>query len=256
MPPGPPQKLTVDESVSIIRDAERPVWTVQQFADRADVSHPTARERLSEAVDRGDITTMDVAGCTVYYLPGKEMERFDDGEHSVAGGLRTYWEGRFVGDRREPSILPTMHGAELSAGDRGKFQAIGWPGDWEIIEAVAYDESLGSKIAPPAPEGYTGIITGELEARPTVPIEHTAYPDDYDLELNIGARDSEIEGHPAVIATGVKSHLIRPCNDALFLRNVVVENLDGPAPKDVTTVDVKERSRDPYLPTELLKNND
>jgi hypothetical protein len=67
------------------------------------------------------------------------------------------------------------------------------------------------------------LISGELYARPTTPIEHTNYPDDYDLELNIGA---EFKGEPpkqALIATGVKNYLIRPCNDAVFLKNISVD---------------------------------
>lgn len=255
--PGPPSKLTVEEAVGILRDADRPVWSAKQLAERADVSRPTAGDRLQEAVDRGKIATIKIGNGTGYYLPGKEMKRFEEGDSAVGEGLRAFWTDRFVGDQREPSTVQTMERETLTAGDRVKFLVMGWPGDWGMVQAVAVDESVWP-IDPPPPEGYTGTITGELYAKPTVPIEHIQYPDDYDLELNVGGEYTELQGrdHTVLMAGGVRNYWIRPCNDALFLSDVQVENIDGPGPKDITKFDVSERLRDSYLPTQLRNDSD
>jgi len=67
------------------------------------------------------------------------------------------------------------------------------------------------------------LISGELYEKPTVPIEHTDYPDDYDLELNIGVKDIEKDGTTAFVVAGMKNYLVRPCNDAVFLKDVSVD---------------------------------
>lgn len=241
-----------------MQHADRPVWSARQLADRADVSRKTAEKRLQEAIGRGDLATLQIGNGTGYYLPGKEMQRFDEGGNPVAEAVRAYWTDRFVGTAgglHDPSIVSTFHRNTLTADDRGRFVVQGRPANWELLHASKESESLPS-YDPPAPEGYVAVITGELYAKSAVPIEHIDYDDDYDLELNIPMQATKIDGDPVLIAAGQKRHWVRPCNDAVFLQDVTVEQLDGPGPKDMEVVDVDERMRDRELPAKLLNDPD
>jgi len=69
------------------------------------------------------------------------------------------------------------------------------------------------------------LISGELYSKPTVPIEHSGYPDDYDLEGKTGADTRRVGDHSreVLVATGFKNYLLKPCNDAVFLKDVTVD---------------------------------
>jgi hypothetical protein len=248
MSPGPPPKLTVDETVRIMRDANRPFWSEKQFAERADVSKPTARKRLSDAISSGKIAETNANGGSVYYVPGKKMQRVGEDNNPIKTDLRGYWNDRFVGDPRNPTVVSTMMRTELTAGDQVKFLVMGRPGDWDYYETTTSDEPVG-RIDPPGGEWYTAIITGELYAKPTVPIEHKEYHDDYDLELNIGGKYLD---NGNLVAAGGSNHLIKPCDNALFLQDVTVEELNGPGPSmnDIETVYAPSQ-REKYTATQL-----
>lgn len=253
MSPGPDPKLTVEQVVMIMQNATRPFWSARQFAERSDVSRPTAEKALEKAERQNKIVETSLANGSAYYLPGKEMQRIGKNTDPIKADLQGYWNDRFVGSLHRPSIIRTIHNTDLTVGDEGKFLVMGRPGNWGQYEVAASDESVGW-IEPTGGEWYTAIITGNLYDKPTVPIEHIDYPDDYDLELNIGAEHRE---NGNLVAAGVKNYLIKPCNNALFLQDITVERLEGPGPQmnDVKTVGPPSQ-REKKFATKVQENPD
>jgi hypothetical protein len=80
------------------------------------------------------------------------------------------------------------------------------------------------------------LVSGVLVEKPTVPIEHVGYPDDYELELNIGGQYEQVKGRdrPILVAAGVKNYLIKPCDNAMFLTDISIDWISPESPEDAS----------------------
>jgi len=225
---GRNQGLTENQVVEIMENAPRPVWSARDMADYADVTRKTAHKRLKSLASSGKLESIQVGNATTaYYLVGIETQPIGDGEEPIKWDIRRSFEDKFVGDNSAPSQVSTFNGV-AEAGDKIQFVVEGRPGsEWRRspVHGTRLYENRRKELHynETDEEDVQALVSGELYERPTVPIEHVNYPPDYKLELNIGPHIEETERGSALIATGVKNHLIRPCDDALFLENVEVE---------------------------------
>jgi DNA-binding Lrp family transcriptional regulator len=217
-------ELTEEQVLAIMRYANRPVWTASKLAERAGVARSTATKRLKKLAEAEEVETVQVGNATAYYLVGIETQPVGDGEEPIKRDLRRSFEDRFVGLPSAPWTAVHPNDGPAEAGDKIQIQVEGRPGNWRSFMTRLYENRRQElHYNETDEEEVQALISGELYEKSTVPIEHTDYPDDYDLELNIGA---EFKGDPpkqALIAAGVKNYLIRPCNDAVFLKNVEVD---------------------------------
>lgn len=217
-------ELTEEQVLAIMRNANRPVWTASNLAEQAEVARSTATKRLKNLAEAEEVETVQVGNATAYYLVGIETQPVGDGEEPIKRDLRRSFEDRFVGLHSAPWTAVPPNDGPAEAGDKIQIQVFGRPGNWRSFDTRLYENRRQEfHYTETNEEEVQALISGELYEKPTVPIEHTDYPDDYDLELNIGA---EFKGDPpkqALIAAGVKNYLIRPCDDAIFLKNVEVE---------------------------------
>jgi hypothetical protein len=217
-------ELTEEQVLAIMRNANRPVWTASNLAEQAEVARSTATKRLKNLAEAEEVETVQVGNATAYYLVGIETQPVGDGEEPVKRDLRRSYENRFVGASWAPWTAIHPNDGPANAGDKIQIEVFGRPGNWRSFDTRLHENRRQElHYNETNEEEVQALISGELYEKPTVPIEHIDYPDDYDLELNIGA---EFKGDPpkrALIAAGVKNYLIRPCDDAVFLKNVEVE---------------------------------
>jgi DNA-binding transcriptional regulator YhcF (GntR family) len=218
---GRPTKASADQVLAAMRDDDTlpQVWTPKDVAALVDVSTTTARKRLDELLERGAVEKKDVSGSAVYYPIDDNIED----QHRAS--LVDEFEGEFVGDVTAPTVVSTLE-ESLEPGDKIQFEVSGHPGNWSRTITRAWSNRRDSLDEAETDKKRTqALVSGTLYTEPTVPIEHTDYPDDYDLELNIGGQYKEVEGRsgPLFVAAGVKNYLINPCNDALFVRDVSVD---------------------------------
>jgi len=217
-------ELTESQVLEIMENANRPVWTASQLAERAGVTRATAHKRLKKLAETEEVETVQVGNATAYYLIGIETQPVGDGGEPIKRDLRRSFEDRFVGLSSAPWTAVHPNDGPAEGGDKIQIQVEGRPGNWRSFMTRLYENRRQElHYNETDEEEVQALISGELYEKPTVPIEHTDYPDDYDLELNIGA---EFKGDPpkqALIAAGVKNYLIRPCDDAVFLKNVEVD---------------------------------
>jgi len=210
----------------IMETRNRPVWTARNIAEVSDVSRPTAAKRLKKMDDDGELETVEVGNATAYYLPGIETKPADPDTDPVKQDLRRAFEDRFVGLFTEPWTAVHPNDGPAVGGDRVQIQVEGSPGNWGQFKTRLYENRRQELRDRETNEREVqALISGELYEKPTVPIEHMDYPDDYALELNVGGAYKEIEGRdrPVLIAAGVKNYLLKPCDNAVFLQNVSVD---------------------------------
>lgn len=219
-------ELTEEQVLAIMRDANRPVWTASKLAERAGVARSTATKRLKKLAEAEEVETVQVGNATAYYLVGIETQPVGDGEEPIKRDLRRSFEDRFVGLPSAPWTAVHPNDGPAEGGDKIQIQVEGRPGNWRPFMTRLYENRRQElHYNETDEEEVQALISGELYEKPTVPIEHTPYPDDYDLELNIGGKYQEIEdrSRPLLIAAGVENYLVKPCNDAVFLKNVEVD---------------------------------
>jgi len=207
----------------IMKNQNRPVWTAKDIGDAGGVSRVTASKRLKEMADDDNLETIEIGNATVYYLAGLQMKPTGDND-ATEEDLRRSFEDRFVGLFSAPwTAVPPNDGPAL-AGDKIQIRVEGRPGDWRRSMTRLYENRRQElQYRETDEKEVQALISGELYEKPTVPIRHVDYPDDYDLEAKIGVK---IKGEPpnaALIAIGEKKHLIRPVNDAVYLRDVEVD---------------------------------
>lgn len=216
-------ELTDSQVLEIMENGNRPVWSASQIADAAGVTRSTATKRLKKLADAEKVETVQVGNATAYYLVGIETQPQDGGD-AIKWDLRRSFEDRFVGLPSAPWTAVHPNDGPAEGGDKVQIQVEGRPGNWRSFMTRLYENRRQElQYSETDEEEVQALISGELYEKPTVPIEHVDYPDDYDLEGKIGA---EFKGEPpkqALIATGLKNHLIRPVNDAVFLKNVEVD---------------------------------
>lgn len=219
-------ELTEEQVLAIMRDANRPVWTASKLAERAGVARSTATKRLKKLAEAEEVETVRVGNATAYYLVGIETQPVGDGEEPIKRDIRRSFEDEFIGDNSAPSQVSTFDGV-AEVGDKIQFLVEGRPGKWRrsLVFGTRLYENRRKELLynETDEEEVQALVSGELYERPTVPIEHINYPSNWNLELNIGPHIEETEKGSVLIATGVKNHLIRPCDNALFLENVEVD---------------------------------
>jgi hypothetical protein len=236
--PGPDRATTTDEVLEIMAESERPAWSATQLANYIDVSRPTANNRLKELQEDGRVQTIDLGNVNAYYVDDEEPESF---EEELRENLRREFEKRFVGLPSAPwTAVNPEHGA-AEAGSEVQLVVSGAPGGWQIVEAYPGPELEALTHEKTAQESTQALISGSLYAEPTTPIEHIEYPDEPDLETQLGVKIELVGNKAVLIADGVSNHLLRPCNDAVFLEQPAIDDISP-----------KGEGKDTALPRELL----
>jgi len=222
--PGRDKSVTADRVFRQIHESQRPVSTAPQLAEDLDVARPTIKKRLEE-IDDPRLETIDIGGAEAYYVT--DLQNLPVEEHHKRSIVEKFTD-KFVGLPTAPWTAVHPNDGPAEAGDKIQIRVGGIPGRWREMGTHSWERRREKLIYEETTLNETqALISGELYAKPTVPIEHVHYLDDYDLELNIGARYEEVESdgrkRQILIATGVKNYLIYPCDDAVFLQNVSVD---------------------------------
>jgi biotin operon repressor len=219
--------VTREEIYELIRSDDRRAWSAKDIADHFGVSSQTTKKRLSELRDAGWLDTVEVSNVTAYYVP--EDPDLDLVEQHKQDLVREFSD-RFVGLQTDPTEV-TPDGRSNDAGDKVQLEIVGEPGRWSIFHRRRWKDRREQLDPMEIDDSETqALVSGVLYEKATVPIEHINYPDDYDLELNIGGQYEDVEGRerPILIAAGVKNYLIKPCDDALFLGDISVDWISPP----------------------------
>jgi DNA-binding Lrp family transcriptional regulator len=251
------RKLTKDGALDILSSGKRPVWTVIQFAEEADVSRTTAKRRLRELEDTEHVDTIKVSNATAYYAVGVETQpNLDLSEkEEVRRAVQSYWNDRYVGEMTEPSVIETSKGEKLTAGDKAQFVVSGSDPRMSNRQAVlSYDDRIEElpsdrselekktntdeehdlmefmDIVSEEYDDHYALLTGELEGKFTVPITEggIASVDTRFPSLQKGTRweFERRDGVPHLAVAGTGAYLLRPCENAVFLHNVEVDDLN------------------------------
>lgn len=245
---GPDKKATVEQILQLMENYDWPVWTASSIADELNVSRPPVQDRLKDVEEDPRVKTMQVGNTKAYYLSDEDPRPIEE-QHKDS--IIEEFTDKFVGLQTAPWTAVHPNDGPAEAGDKVQIRVEGVPGRWGQLTTHTWETRRQELIYEETSADETqALITGELYAKPTVPIEHTGYPDDYDLELNIGGEYKEVEGRsrPILIVPGVKNYLVKPCDDAVFLKNVSV---DWMSPKghgqELETVDLSDQSFDEVL---------
>lgn len=220
---GPDRKATVQQIIQFMENYDNPVWTASSIADELDVSRPTVQDRLEEVEKDPRVKTMQVGNTKSYYLSDEDSRSIEE-QHKDS--IIEEYTDKFVGLLTEPWTAVHPNDGPAEAGDKVQIHVKGVPEHWGSFMTRAWENRREELTTEETSADQTeALITGELYAKPTVPIEHTDYPDDYDLELNIGGEYQKVDGRsrPILIVPGVKNYLVKPCNDAVFLKDVSVD---------------------------------
>jgi hypothetical protein len=222
----PREKVGDDEIIRLLKTGERPVWAATDIAEEFDITRQTAHNRLKRIEQESDeVESVKVGRVTGYYVPDTNPlppAETLEGRHSES--IVKWATDRFMGLESAPWTAVHPNDGPAEGGDKIQIWVEGQPGRWakmftfseENRREKLYDDEIRADVTQ-------ALVTGTLYERPTVPIEHIGYPDDYNLEEKIGVRDVKTDKGTAFIAAGPKKHLIRPCNDAVFLTDVSVE---------------------------------
>lgn len=220
---GPDKEATVQQILQLIEEYEKPVWSASSIAAELNVSHPTVHDRLEQVEEDPRVRTMQVGNTKAYYLSDEDPRPIEE-QHKDS--IVKEFTDKFVGLLTEPWTAVHPNDGPAEAGDKVQIHVKGSPGQWASFMTRTW-ENRREELTPEetAADETDALIRGELYAKPTVPIEHTDYRDDYDLELNIGGKYEKLEGRarPILLVAGVKNYLVKPCNDAVFLKNVSVD---------------------------------
>jgi hypothetical protein len=208
--------------------ADRALWTASVLSDEFDVSANTARGKVRDLVSRGKVRAEDLGKYTAYYLPQSLEHDTVDTETRHTHDLVDHFTDRFVGLETAPWTAIHPSDGATKPGDRIQLRVVGRPGEWSVFGRAHWSgrkEALeeGNK----ADFETQALISGTLVARPTVPIEHLDYADDYELEQKTGVRwVKRDDGTPAsLVADGPQNYLLDPCDDAAFLTDVSVTDI-------------------------------
>lgn len=220
---GPEREATPEMIIDHMDAYDRPVWTASALAEELGVSRPTVQDRLYEAEEDPRVRTMQVGNTKAYYLSDEDSRPIKE-QHKDS--IIEEFSDKFVGLPTAPWTAVHPNDGPAEAGDKVQIRVEGVPGRWGQLMTHAWENRRRDLIYEETSADQTqALISGKLYAKPTVPIEHTDYPDDYDLELNIGGKYQEVEGRsrPILLVSGVKNYLVKPCNDAVFLKDVSVD---------------------------------
>jgi len=219
-------KITDEELLSYLQSDEKPVYTSKAVAETFDVTKPTALSRLRDLEkEKKEVQSMKIGRTTASFVNDdfSESESYSRAEEHRNAILQE-WEDRFVGLPSRPWTAIHPNDGEATAGDKVRVAFSGKPGNWYGI-TVNHDDD--SKIEYPGEiinDETQAVITGELYGKPAVPAGELSLSDDYDLVENTGAEIKQAgDSHSEfLLATGPKSHLLMPHNDAVFLKDVSI----------------------------------
>jgi len=244
---GPAPKVSQEEMYDLLLTGTRPVWSVSAISDEFGVTRPTVHKHLQKLEEeKPEVHTVKVGATTGYYIPGIRTRYQEDVtiEEVHRKSLKREFTDRFVGLLTAPWTAVHPADGPAEAGDKVQIRVEGIPGSWDPMITHTWENKREELIEDETGDDETqALISGELYSKPTVPIEHVDYPADYDLEENVGAEYKEIEGknRRVLIAVGLKNYLIKPCDEAVFLKDVSV---DWISPKgegqEVETVEITE----------------
>jgi hypothetical protein len=224
---GRKKKITDEQILQLLRSGDVPAWSARKLAENTEVTRQTAHNRLDQLAEKHEaVETMKIGNATVYYYDGALSDPSAPIEERHKESLISEFTDKFVGLPTAPWTAVHPNDGPAEAGDKVQIRVEGVPGRWGSLMTHTWDSRREELIyEETSADESQALISGELYAKPTVPIEHENYPGDYDLELNIGGEYQDVEGRerPILIAAGVKNYLIKPCNDAVFLENVSVD---------------------------------
>lgn len=268
---GRDRELTKNEVLQILSSGERPVWTAAQVADLTGVSGTTAKNRLEELTDTEEIDSITVGNATAYYTVGIQTEPSTDLSKISLSRTESFWEGRLVGGLKDLSVVHTYDGEILTAGDSVQLIVIGDRPMMEKIIGVAsgdeFDEIPSSdefaqeqrnkneyrgevstaELGADMFDGPKALLSAELGERFAVPLVEKEFGnfETHAPDLDKGNTEwkFEIEDEvPRLLVAGVGARLLRPCENAVYLKNVEVVDIDLSDDEDDEEDDKNDRS--------------
>jgi hypothetical protein len=218
-----------EEIVNLLKSGLRPAWTNTTIAEELDITRQTANYRLKELEEEHeDVASISVGQATAYYVPGvSALPPGDTTEERHRQSIIQWATDKYVGRPDDPSKATYSEEGEATAGDEIQIVVEGTPSKWRQarLYGVLPQDKGREKLhdGEIIKEETQAIVSGELYAKPTVPIRHIEYPDDYDLELNLGTKYVGDPPNQPLVAAGTKRHLLYAENEAVFLTDVSVE---------------------------------
>jgi len=244
----------------MLASGTRPVWTAAQIAEQTEVSKTTAKNRLKELVETDEVDSVKVSNATAYYVVGTETQpnRELTENERTRELIKDYWEGRLVGGLKDPSVVRTHDGEELTSGDMIQMVVTGTsPGMKTVVGVFSAEDGFDEVPSDGAfseeqqkKNEYAGeettaelgmddfnsrkaLISAELGGRFAVPLAerelgnfdtHAPNLEDSNTEWKFETED----GVQRLLVAGVGAYLLRPCENAVHLKNVeVVDLTDG-----------------------------
>lgn len=225
---GRPPAVTGEEIAKHLETASKPLWAAQGLADEFDVAVQTIRRRLDELLERGRIEEFEFPSLKAYYVPGRELGKELDTETSHRKDLVDHFSEKFAGIETAPWTALHPNDGMAVAGDKLQLEVVGKPGDWSVLKRREWEDRREALEEGDKADFETqALVSAELYASPTTPIEHVSYSPDIELEEKIGARWIKNEdGTPGtLVASGPRNYLIDPCDDAVFFGEVSVDDI-------------------------------
>lgn len=221
---GPEKAATPREIFAHMKSYDRPVWTASSLADELGVSRPTIQDRLEEVEETPRVRTMQVGNTKAYYVSEEDPRAIGE-QHKDS--IIDEFTDKFVGLPTAPETAVHPNDGPAEAGDKLQLAVEGVPGDWKRVAAYPWERRTEEFHQDRVSDQTQALISGELYGKPTAPIAHREIPDDYDLERKTGAEYKEFDEapHPVLIASGAKNYLLKPHNNAVFLKNVSVDQI-------------------------------
>jgi hypothetical protein len=223
------RSVTDEEIENLLKTGLRPVWTSSSVAENLDITRQTAHARLKQLESESpEIVSIDVGQATAYYVPGVDTLSGDTTEENHQHSIRQEYTDKFVGLHSEPWTAIHPNDGPAEGGDKIQLWIEGVPGNWRIFRRFKWDNRREKIYEEELDNMETqALITGKLYEKPTVPIKHIDWPDDYELELNLGTKWHTIEsdegGRRVLLAHGMKNYLLQACDNAVFLQDVSVD---------------------------------
>ncbi|XGI83429.1 hypothetical protein ACEU6E_09150 [Halorutilales archaeon Cl-col2-1] len=260
---GRDRELTKEEVLTLMKSGSRPVWTASQIAEHTGVSKTTAKNRLKELSKGEKIDSVKVSNATAYYVVGIETEPNQElsDEERARRLVKEYWEGRLVGGVKDMSCVYTHDGEKLTSGDKAYFVVVG--DDFKmtrLINVISYEEEDLDELPPEErfsdkvekkneAHGHLAtvefdmgifenssyaLLTAELNSKFAVPLVEkelgrfsTRLPDlPENTEWKFEKKEGDLDGIAYLTVAGTGAYLLRPWEDAVFLKNVEVIDMD------------------------------
>lgn len=225
---GRSPSITAEEVFNEIEKSPRPVWSATNVAEYFGVSRPTADKRLKELHNEGRLDSLKL-GNAVGYLPARPGTDRALNEEELKNSIIRHFTDSFVGLPTAPWTAVNPNDGPAVEGDKVQIRVEGTPYKWYDTMTRPIEDKRGPLLESELDGDETqALIIGELYTKPTTPIEHTSYPDNYDIEVELGVSIQHTDKGSILVASGPKNYLLQPCNEAVFLKNVEVEWISPP----------------------------